>query len=52
MFDLTKQPSKERVTKPASMNLPCCCNNFSKAEAAVKTGFLIVQHGFTVGEVQ
>jgi len=34
MFDLTRQPSKEKVTKPASMNLPCLLSWMSQAGAA------------------
>ena len=33
MFNLTKKPSKGRVTKPASMNLPCCCDNVFRSRS-------------------
>ena len=48
MFNLTRQPSKEKGPHLESMCLPFCCHKCSKAEAAVKTEFLIVSNGFTL----
>ena len=36
MFNLTRQPSKEKGPHLESMCLPFCCHKCSKAEAAVK----------------
>ena len=50
MFNLTRQPSKEKGPHLESMCLPFCCPKCSKAEAAVKTEFLIVSNGFTLAD--
>ena len=48
MFDLTREPSKERRPHLESMCLPFCCNKCSKAEAAgAKKKFLVVPNSFT-----
>ena len=57
MFDPTKQPSKERVTTPASMNLPGQCfmllfKCHFKSCANGKETVLAVRDGFTVVEVR